>query len=257
MKSNSALKNNKMDLSLVIACYNESNHLQRSFNKIVGVLRETKWQCECIFVDDDSSDNTRDIIKGIVNDNPDIQIKYIFHERNSGRGQTVTDGLKVSSGAVIGFLDIDLEIPAYYIIPAVSLIKSGLADFVMARRIYKYGFSLNGLLRHILSRGYNFLARHMLRFTFEDSEAGFKFFNRDKILPILDVVKDKKWFWDTEIVAYADRFGLKIVLLPTLFIRDCGKKTTVKLVGDSLNYFISLVKFRKRFFRQRTNGEKV
>lgn len=260
MKLNNVLKSNKgnrVNFSLVIACYNESDHLKINFDKLESVLRETKWQYEYIFVDDNSRDNTKKIIREIVVENPGIQIKCIFHERNAGRGQTVTDGLKISSGTVTGFLDIDLEIPAHYIIPAVSLIKSGWADFVMARRIYKYGFSLDDLLRHILSRGYNFLVRRMLRLPFKDTEAGFKFFNKDKILPILGVIEDKKWFWDTEIVANAHRYGFKIVLLPTLFIRDRNKKTTVRLVNDSLNYFVSLLKFRRRFSRQQTNDEKV
>lgn len=250
------LKINEFDFSLIIACYNEEEHLKGSFYKIDLVLKETRWRYEYIFVDDSSRDGTRKIIKDIISENPEIQIRYIFHETNLGRGQTVADGLKISSGKVIGFLDIDLEIPSHYIVPAVTYIKIGFADFITAHRIYKYGCSINSFIRYVISRCYNFLVRHLLCLPYRDTEAGFKFFNRDKILPVLSNIKDKKWFWDTEIVAIAYTNNLKIFLLPVLFIRKNNKKSTVKLVNDSLGYFVSLLKFRKKYFLGEKNVKK-
>lgn len=237
-----------MDLSLIITCYNEEPHLKESFDVLKKFLIQTKWNYEFIFVDDFSQDRTRSVIEKILQENRDFKIKTVFREKNEGRGQSVTDGLKAASGKIIGFLDIDLEVGAHYIFPAVSLIQTGQFDFVMAHRIYK--FSFQSIIRTILSRGYNFLMRHLLGLPFRDTEAGFKFFSKEKILPILDLVENKRWFWDTEIVAHAYEGGLKISLLPVLFIRNRNKKTTVKLVRDSFDYFMNLLRFRRKFKRK-------
>jgi len=234
-----------MDLSLIITCYNEAPHLKKSFSILKNTLNKTRWQYEFIFVDDFSEDRTRNVIEEIIKENKALRIKTIFHDKNYGRGQSVADGLRAATAEIIGFLDIDLEIAAHYILPAVNLIKAGNADFVMAHRIYK--LSVKGMTRAIVSRGYNFLTRHLLGLPFDDTEAGFKFSSREKVLPILDLVENKRWFWDTEMVAHAYKHGLRISLLPVLFVRNTDKKTTVKLVSDSFDYFVNLLKFRRRF----------
>ena len=165
-----------MDLSLIITCYNEAPHLKKSFSILKNILDQTRWKYEFIFVDDFSEDQTRNVIEEIVKENSETKIKTFFHDKNYGRGQSVTDGLKAATAEIVGFLDIDLEIAAHYILPAVNLIKAGNADFVMAHRIYK--LSLKGLTRTIVSRGYNFLTRHLLGLPFHDTEAGFKFFSK-------------------------------------------------------------------------------
>ncbi len=234
-----------MRLSLVITCFNEAPHLRASFEAIKKTFVVNHVDCEFIFVDDKSIDSTKAVIESIIKENPSLSFKVILHEANQGRGQSVMDGLRMASAQFVGFLDIDLEIDARYIAPAVELLEDGKADFVMADRLYQ--FSAAGLIRTIISRGYNLLVRALLRLPFRDTEAGFKFFNREKILPVLNLVQDRRWFWDTEIVACAFKKGLKIILLPVVFIRKPEKQSTVKIFRDSWNYFVSLLAFRKRY----------
>ena len=47
--------------------------------------------------------------------------RYIFHERNRGRGGAFKTGFAASSGRITGFLDIDLEVGAHYIPPVWSI----------------------------------------------------------------------------------------------------------------------------------------
>ena len=115
---------------------------------------------------------------------------------------------------------------------------------VIATRIYKE--SLTSLNRWILSKGYNLLITKMLDLNIKDTEAGFKFFNRKKILPILKTVKDKKWFFDTEIIARAKTKKLKIVEIPVLFLRRHDKKSTVRIIPDILAYLKAIYLFKKQ-----------
>jgi len=231
-----------VDISIVIACYNEEPLLEESVNKIMAVMDATRWKYELIFVDDRSHDNTRQIIERIIAENPRYILKKIFHERNTGRGKAVKDGMLVAEGTYVGYLDIDLEVGAHYIPLMVITLQQG-ADIATAFRVYKETFNL--LFRTVLSIGYRFLMHMMLKIPVKDTETGYKFFNRERILSVLKETKDPGWFWDTEIMALSYHANLKIVELPCLFIRRYDKKSSVNIFRDSFEYFTKLVKFSR------------
>jgi glycosyltransferase involved in cell wall biosynthesis len=229
-----------IDVSIVIACYNEEPLLKESVNKIMAVMDATCWKYELIFVDDCSQDSTRQIINKLIAENPKRLLKNIFHERNTGRGKTVTDGILAAEGTFVGYLDIDLEVGAHYIPLMIITLQQG-ADVATAFRVYKE--SLNLFFRAILSIGYRFLVHRMLKIPVKDTETGYKFFNRERILTILTKATDPGWFWDTEIMALSYHANLKIAELPCLFIRRSDKKSSVKIFRDSFEYLTKLVKF--------------
>jgi glycosyltransferase involved in cell wall biosynthesis len=232
---------NKLDLSLIIPCYNEEPHLEINCRKIIWILDNLKINFEIILIDDCSHDQTKKIISKLIGKDPK-NIKAIFHEQNIGRGGTVNEGLKVARGAVAGFLDIDLEVSEQYIPSFYWKIIEG-NDMVIAKRSYE--FTMAKLIRYLASKGYSFLVRHILKSPFNDTEAGYKFFNRQKILPVLNQMHDQHWFWDTEIVMRSFSAGLKITEVPVIFIRDPNKKSTVKVIPDSILYLKNLIKFKK------------
>jgi glycosyltransferase involved in cell wall biosynthesis len=229
-------------LSLVLACYNEAEHLEASFAEIRDSLEQARFPFEIVFVDDVSGDRTREILQAIVARHPQLQLRTILHERNRGRGATVTDGFRAARGEVTGYIDVDLEVHSRYIPSLVRAIDRG-ADVATLRRIY--AFQLRSLDRYFMSRGYSFLVRHMLGVGFADTETGYKFFRREKLLPLLDEIQDEGWFWDTEFMVRAARRGLKMVEIPGAYIRREDKTSTVKGVRDSLRYFAQLVRFRR------------
>lgn len=237
----------ELDLSLVVACYNEAPHLEDSVNKILQVLKNTIPRYEIIFVDDASRDGTRDIIRRLSGANE--AMAYLFHDANMGRGRAVSDGIGKARGKVAGFIDIDLETDAKYI-PALFREIIGGADVACARRIYK--ITPDSVHRWMLNRGYNFLVRHFLGLRFYDTETGCKFFNRERILPILGEVTDSHWFWDTEIMARAYFRDLKIVEVPTLYVRRRDKKSTVRILPDVLYYLKKLFWFKLEMKKMHT-----
>ncbi|MCM8804937.1 MAG: glycosyltransferase [Candidatus Omnitrophica bacterium] len=227
-------------LSLVIPCYNEGKILKKSFDEIIKIFKTIKYKWEIIFVDDKSKDDTLKIINEILSKNPNI--KLIKHKKNEGRGKSVKDGISISEGKIIGYIDIDLEVHARYIPAALSEILDG-ADVVIGNRFYKV--NILNFHRFILSRGYNFLVRKILGLPYRDTEAGFKFFKKDKIREIIQRTSNPGWFWDTEIMTYIYQNNLKVVEIPVLFIKKPEKKSTVNVIKDSFLYFINLIKFKK------------
>ena len=230
-------------LSLVLACYNEAEHLLASFAEIRETLEQAGRPFEVIFVDDASRDGTRAILREIVAAHPHLDLRVILHDTNRGRGATVTDGFRAARGEIAGYLDVDLEVHCRYVPSLVQAIEKG-ADVATLRRIY--ALQLLSLDRYFMSRGYSFLVRHLLGVSLRDTETGFKFFRRSTVLPLLDEIEDEGWFWDTEFMVRAARRGLRVVEVPGAYIRREDKTSTVRGVRDSVRYFGALLRFRRR-----------
>jgi hypothetical protein len=129
-----------------------------------------------------------------------------------------------------------------YIPALVQVLERG-ADVATIRRIY--AFQLRSLDRYVMSRGYTWLARRLLKLPFHDTETGYKFFRREALLPLLDEIRDPGWFWDTEVMARALYRGLEIVEVPGAFIRRFDKTSTVSGIRDSFHYLVRMLRFRK------------
>ena len=86
----------------------------------------------------------------------------------------------------------------------------------------------------------------MLKLPVRDTETGFKFFRREKLLELLEEVEDKGWFWDTEVMARACARGWRIKEIPCLFVRRFDKVSSVSGLRDSVEYFRKLMRFRKK-----------
>lgn len=237
---------NRIDISLIIACYNEEELLRDSVSRIISVFDNSVFTYELIFVDDKSLDRTAEIIKALVDKNSMLHV--IFHTSNQGRGRTVRDGIAVARGKVVGYIDIDLEVSPVYIPLFVRMILDGKADVVTGLRIYREG--ILSFHRAILSRGYSWLVRTVLGIPFRDTETGYKFFDRKKILPIINRTKNNGWFWDTEVMTHALLAGLRIREEPVLFIRRFDKASSVNIFSDSIEYFINLLSFRVELWRR-------
>ena len=230
-------------LSLVLACYNEEEHLAASFGEILETLEQTPWPFEVLFVDDASRDRTREILQAILTAHPGLDLRLVLHERNRGRGATVTDGFRAARGTIAGYIDVDLEVHSRYIPSLVRAIEKG-ADVATLRRIY--AFQLLSLDRYLMSRGYSFLVRRLLGVPYRDTETGYKFFRRETVLPLLDEIEDGGWFWDTEFMARAARRGLTVKEIPGAYVRREDKSSTVRGIRDSARYFRQLLRFRRR-----------
>ena len=231
-----------LDLSLVLACYNEGQVIEDSVAEILNILDSTRYEYEIIFVDDCSTDGTRELIERIIRRYPDKRMSRIFHEQNKGRGGTVSDGIRAAEGVVAGFIDVDLEVHAHYIPSCVNAVENG-ADVAVGRRVYK--LNLRSLDRYVMSTGYVWLVRRLLGVDLHDTETGYKFFKRERILPVLDEIEDQRWFWDTEVMVRSYYKDYQIAEIPCLFLRRFDKISTVSPLSDSLDYFRKLWRFRK------------
>ena len=90
-------------VSIIIATYNRANLIAETLD---SVLAQTYQNWECIIVDDDSSDNTEEVVSKY---NSDSRIRFFKRpaERIKGSNSCRNYGIEKSSGHFIMFLDSD------------------------------------------------------------------------------------------------------------------------------------------------------
>jgi dolichyl-phosphate beta-glucosyltransferase len=203
-----------VDLSVVVPCFREPPEVLESLVRIEATLGRIGATSEIVAVDDASGDGTVDRLRAWAQGGDGRRL--IEHETNTGRGGAVRDGLLAARGRFAGFLDVDLELGPHYILAMLVALDAG-ADVVTANRLYALRAAPRFVMRHTLSQGYRLMQRRALRLPVADSEAGFKFFRRDAVLPLLAEAKSEGWFWDTEILWLAHRAGLHVHEVPAVF----------------------------------------
>ena len=115
---------------------------------------------------------------------------------------------------------------------------------VVCKWIYRTSFI--SILREVFSVGYQFLADKIVGTAKLDTESGYKFFNRRKIMPVLKKTEHPHWFWDTEVVVWSLKSGLTVKEMPVLFLRRFDKKSSVRIFQDVVDYMVSLWKLRQK-----------
>ncbi len=234
----------KYDVSLILACYNESEIFEDSVERIIRTLNKTDYTWEIIFVEDKSKDNTVKLIEEALKKYPRHNLSAIFHKINLGRGQTVKDGFEKAKGRFVGYIDIDLEISEWYLPRFFETLEQG-SDVANVWRIYD--LKLWALPRWLSTKIYNWIRKVLLGLPYKDTEGGYKFFKRKKLMPLLKHSQHQGWFFDTEIMSLCFKYKLKVVEIPVAFIRRAEKTSTVRLIPDSIDYLKNLIRFSREF----------
>jgi len=121
-------------LSIIVPCYNESATIAIILDKIGDVVLLSNIEKEIIVVNDASKDDTDSILEEYMAENPAIEINYIKHRLNQGKGAAVQTGLKAATGDYVLIQDADLEYdPNEYNLLLKPLVN-GHADIVYGSR---------------------------------------------------------------------------------------------------------------------------
>ena len=132
-----------MLVSVVFSFWNEEHVLQELISRVVKALETTGHRYELVFVNDDSTDSSLDILNSERSTNQNIRI--INMSRRFGVSACVMAGLRFSRGAVVIYMDSDLQDPPELIPQMISLYENG-AEVVNTVRTARRGESRTKML---------------------------------------------------------------------------------------------------------------
>lgn len=235
------MSTNKL-VSIILPCYNEAGHFEKSIRLLVEESKNFNFPFEFIFVEDKSTDTTRDLLIKAETELKNAQ--FVYHHENQGRGAAVKSGFAVAKGNIIGFIDVDLEIGPRYISQFVEALNN--YDVAIGNRKYYSDSVTRALVRDTLSNWYRVINKRILKHSYKDTEAGYKFFRREAMLNFFNSPSNNHWFWDTEFIMFCFHNKLKVVEIDVDFLRDHTKKSTVKIFTDSFYYILELIRYKNR-----------
>ena len=120
-------------ISIVISAYNEEQNIAKLYQEITKATSTlSNVQFEFLFVDDGSTDKTRENILHLQK--KDKRVKIVQLKRNFGHEIAMTAGMDYAKGDAVIFMDADLQHPPQYIPEMVKLWLSGKA-IVLTKRI--------------------------------------------------------------------------------------------------------------------------
>ncbi|RME88243.1 MAG: glycosyltransferase [Planctomycetota bacterium] len=96
---------NEVDISIVIPVFNEKDSLATLCQEIREVLEKEGWNYEILFIDDGSTDGSREVFQRLVEDVP--QVKAILFRRNYGQTAAMDCGFSQAKGKYVVPLDGD------------------------------------------------------------------------------------------------------------------------------------------------------
>lgn len=169
------------ELSIVIPLFNEEESLPELAAWIHRVCTEHQLSYEAIMIDDGSTDDSWQVVAGLVAQYPTI--RGIRFQRNYGKSPALHVGFKAAAGNVVITMDADLqdspdEIPELY-----RMITQEGFDLVSGWKKVRYD---NAVTKNLPSKLYNAVNRWFSGIKLHDMNCGLKAYKR-KVIKSIEV----------------------------------------------------------------------
>lgn len=96
-----------IEISIISPVYNESDNIEIFINKVFQVMGESSFNWELIIIDDGSTDGSRDILKKLSKEKPEL--RALLLSKNFGQTPAIQAGFDKAKGKYFVTLDSDLQ----------------------------------------------------------------------------------------------------------------------------------------------------
>ena len=212
----------------VIPTYNEKENISELIERTERIAPSLPFELRLVFVDDNSTDGTSEIIKSHAQRFGNITL--IERPRPSGLGSAYTDAFAYSlsnfGADYLGEMDADLQHPPETLFDMCTKASEGRFDVVLASRYVEGGGSEGWSLgRRVISRGANLLSRLFLRVPVADSTTGYRVLSERVVRALLDhELSAKGYAFQVESLYVYKKVGARFAEVPYSFgTRKAGK----------------------------------
>ncbi len=216
-------------LSIIMPAHNEEQRLPPSLAKIDAFLATQSYSAEVIVVENGSHDRTIEVTREFAADHPYVKLMVV---QTRGKGLAVKAGMLAAQGDYRFICDVDLSMPIEEIVKFLPPygdgydVSIGTREGVGAQRINEPEY------RHFMGRVNNWIIKLTAVRGFEDTQCGFKMFNRHAAEDLFSVQQMTGIGFDIEILFLAKKRGYSIREVPITWYFDADSR--MRLVQDSL-----------------------
>ncbi|MCY0899199.1 MAG: bifunctional glycosyltransferase family 2/GtrA family protein [Firmicutes bacterium] len=208
-------------VSIVIPAHNEAGRIGHAIQAVLEQWAEAVDAVEVIVVDDGSTDGTVMEATVFAQRQPD-RVRVISLSQNRGKGYALRCGFRESRGAVVGFIDADLEYPATALPHMVAAVEPTQRACAVAVRVSDHRRWHERWTSHLART----LARFLLRLPVRDTQAGLKVFPGWFARNVLAHAHEDGWLFDVELLLAATTARLTILEIPVTQERYRPRRAT-------------------------------
>lgn len=202
-----ANRNGAATLSVVIPAHNEENTLAEVVSKLIALpqLREA------IIVDDASTDRTAEIGQELAHAH--ARVRYLRHERNSGKTDALRTGFAYTRGEIVIVQDADFEYDPNEIPSIIAPILEGRADVVYGSRfLVRRATRVLYFYHYLANKALTFTSNLLTNLNLTDIETGYKAFHGDIIRSM--ILESDGFGFEVEVTAKIAKLRCAIYEVP-------------------------------------------
>lgn len=231
-------------LSIVIPAHNEEARLPPSLEKIDAFLKTQPYEAEVIIVENGSTDRTVEVSETFARTHPYVRV---IQAAVRGKGLAVKEGMLRARGDYRFICDADLSMRIEDITQFLPPHVDGY-DVIIASREGKGAQRVGEPAhRHLIGRINNWIIKLTALRGFEDTQCGFKMFNRRSAEDLFSVQQMVGIGFDIELLFIAQKRGYRIKQVPITWYFDPDSR--MRLIGDSLNVLVEIWEIRRNWYR--------
>jgi len=212
-------------VEIVVPVFNEAGQLEASIRRLHRYLVDVfPFSFRLTIADNASTDQTWTIARELAEQLPGVVAVRL---EKKGRGRALHSVWSQSDAEVLAYMDVDLSTDLAALLPLVAPLLSHHSDLAIGSRLARGAHVVRGPKRELISRSYNRLLHTALATRFSDAQCGFKAIRADRARELLPLVKDRAWFFDTELLVLAERAGFRIHEVPVDWIDDDDSRVDI------------------------------
>ncbi len=210
------------DISLILPAYNEARVIPLTIADAVRYFNGRGLRYE-IIVAADGSDGTRELVLELARANPALDA--IGHQERRGKGRGIREAVERASGAVIGYADADNKVPIEEFDNFRPFLAQGIEAVIGTRRGGAAIERPQPLYRRVGSQGFLWFMQTVVGLPgINDTQCGFKFFQRAAAKELFRRQKIDAYMFDVEVLAIARRLGYRIQQVPVRWRDDADSR---------------------------------
>ncbi len=227
-------------LSIIIPAYNEESRLPDTLSRVESFLKEQIYTSEVWVVDNNSTDQTAEIIREYANRYSNF--KGLFEEK-PGKGAAVKLGMLKARGEFLFMCDADLSMPIEEVNKFLPPQLEGVDIAIGSREAPGAIRYDEPLFRHLGGRLMNYFIQLFALPGLNDTQCGFKCFSASAAKLLFPHQTLSGWSFDIELLFIARRAGLTITEIPIPWIYH--QESKVNAFQDAVKILLDIRTIRK------------
>src|SRR5579864_7055808 len=110
-----------MNITVILCTFNRCRSLEQTLGSIAHSVVPDSIEWEVLVVDNNSNDQTRDVVKGFSDQHPG-RFRYIF-ESTPGKSHALNAGIRESRSEVLAFVDDDVTVESTWLYNLTAVLK--------------------------------------------------------------------------------------------------------------------------------------